>query len=97
MALKPGVRLATAASACEVLVIRAPTTDELLTCAGGEMTRGVVAAADSDTASKIELGKRYVDEASGLEVLCVKPGSGPLEIGDRVLVLREAKPLPASD
>lgn len=97
MLVKPGTRLATTASACEVLVIRAATTGEVLTCAGSEMALGVAGGADGDTSSRIQLGKRYADEQSGLEVLCVKAGAGPLRVGDRELVQREAKPLPASD
>ena len=31
------------------------------------------------------------------EILGTKPGAGSLSIGDEVLVLKEAKPLPASD
>lgn len=97
MSRKPGTRLVTSTSACEVLVIRAPTTDEALTCAGGEMTVGGTAGDDGGGAAAVQLGKRYADEISGLEVLCVKPGAGPLRIADRELVLRAAKPLPASD
>jgi len=44
-----------------------------------------------------QLGKRYVDEPTGLEVLCVKPGSGTLAADGRDLTLKSAKPLPASD
>jgi hypothetical protein len=42
------------------------------------------------------MGKRYVDE-SGAEVLVTKAGAGSLSIGNTPLVLKEAKPLPASD
>ena len=42
------------------------------------------------------LGKRYTDDGA-LEVLCTKAGEGSLSIGDTPLVLKEAKPLPASD
>jgi hypothetical protein len=43
------------------------------------------------------LGKRYADEALGIEVLCTKAGAGTLCIGDTVLARKDAKPLPASD
>ena len=43
------------------------------------------------------LGKRYEDEPSGAELLCVKAGDGSLAIDGRVLPIKGAKPLPASD
>jgi hypothetical protein len=42
------------------------------------------------------MGKRYVDDA-GAEVLVTKAGTGTLSIGTVPLVIKEAKPLPASD
>jgi hypothetical protein len=44
-----------------------------------------------------QMGKRYVNEDESLELLCTKPGAGSIGIGDTLLVLKEAKPLPASD
>ena len=43
------------------------------------------------------MGKRYVDDAETLELLCTKPGECVLALGGEVLRLKEAKPLPASD
>ena len=43
------------------------------------------------------LGKRYVDPADTIEVLCTKPGEGALAFDDRVLDVKSAKPLPSSD
>jgi hypothetical protein len=43
------------------------------------------------------LGKRYVDEATGLEVLCTKPGAGGLAVDGRPLGVKAPKALPASD
>lgn len=45
----------------------------------------------------VELGKRYTDDDNLAEILCVKAGAGPLAIADRVLTLKTARPLPASD
>ncbi|HEY2084895.1 MAG TPA: hypothetical protein VGH54_02475 [Mycobacterium sp.] len=45
----------------------------------------------------VVLGKRYVDEPTGLEVLCTKAGAGPLAADGRQLVIKAAKALPASD
>ena len=44
------------------------------------------------------LGKRYTHPAdSSLEVLVTKPGDGTLGDGSTPLVVKESKPLPASD
>lgn len=44
-----------------------------------------------------QLGKRYVSEALGIELLCTKAGDGSLSIGDEPLELQGARPLPPSD
>jgi hypothetical protein len=44
-----------------------------------------------------KLGKRYYDETSDIEVLCVLEGVGPLTVDGRVLSIRAAAPLPSSD
>jgi hypothetical protein len=43
------------------------------------------------------LGKRYMCEKCGTEVLCNKAGSGSLDCCDSEMKLKEAKPLPSSD
>lgn len=43
------------------------------------------------------LGKRYSDEATGIELLCTKGGPGQLACDGRPLVVKAAKPLPSSD
>ncbi|MDP9820794.1 hypothetical protein J2S59_000603 [Nocardioides massiliensis] len=53
---------------------------------------GVDASAES-----VQLGKRYFDENTGLEVLCSKGGAGPLMVDGRLLQVRGAKALPSSD
>lgn len=52
---------------------------------------------DSAHAEGTLLGKRYVNEAGDLELLCIKPGDGSLAVDDAALVLKEAKALPSSD
>jgi len=44
-----------------------------------------------------QLGKRYLCEDCGSEVLCKKPGSGDFNCCDKNMQLIEAKPLPSSD
>ena len=43
------------------------------------------------------MGKRYVNPEETLELLCTKPGTGSLGVGDTLLEIKESKPLPASD
>ena len=60
-----------------------------------ERVAGLALAAEH--AAGTAMGKRFADDASGLEVLCVKGGAGSLALDGRPLGLREAKKLPASD
>jgi hypothetical protein len=101
MDLKPGTRLRSAADTTEVIVVRAPDGPVDLRCGGHSMVPAD--AAPSSTAVEpgfdegSQLGKRYEDEASGLEVLCTKPGPGSLSVGTEPLHIKGAKPLPSSD
>lgn len=95
--LKVGSRLRAQNSACEVIVIRGSDDGVALLCAGAEMLatgpgESVPQLADGPA---IQLGKRYTD--GGIEVLCTKPGIGPLVYGGHELTVKAAKPLPASD
>lgn len=58
---------------------------------------GSQAALDPGFAGGTQLGKRYVSDEAGLELLCTKPGEGSLSIGSDVLPTKDAKPLPSSD
>jgi hypothetical protein len=55
------------------------------------------ATLDADAAEGTQLGKRYVNEAGDLELLCTKPGKGTLAAAGAALTVKGAKPLPASD
>jgi hypothetical protein len=101
MELKAGVRLRSAVGDTEVIVVRAPNTAVSLT-AGGVPMVGTDEEAPGGTVQAghegaVQLGKRYVDEESAIEVLCTKPGEGALAVDDRLLTLKAAKPLPSSD
>lgn len=99
VAVKPGVRLRSAVSEAQVVVVRARALDVALTCAGRPMVGNdddVVEPQDAGAADVL-LGKRYVDEEAGLEVLCVKSGVGPLAVDGREMQIKAAKPLPSSD
>jgi hypothetical protein len=100
--LKAGTRIKSAVCATELMVIQAPEGDADVRCGGApiigigdEAPAG--AEIDSEAKGGTQIGKRYVDEAGTLELLCTKPGEGSLALGSAPLVLKEAKPLPSSD
>jgi hypothetical protein len=100
--LSVGQRLRSQACTTEVIVVRAADHPVELTCGGHPMAtypaNGAGAANGASSAGGgTQLGKRYVDEPTGLEVLCVKSGGGTLASDGRDLTLKSAKPLPASD
>ena len=103
MQLRVGQTLVSPVDTTSVVVVKAPGDDVAITCggvpmwdpkAGGEAPTGTADPAQQDGT---RLGKRYVDEALGLELLCAKPGSGTLAADGTPLPLKDAKPLPASD
>ena len=102
MEFKVGARLKSAVDETEVIAVKAPTGDVDLTCGGHPL---LPLGTDGDPGLELQpghdggtlLGKRYADEATGLEVLCTKAGKGALFLGGEPLGLKEAKPLPSSD
>jgi len=99
--LKPGIRIQSAVCATEVMVVKAPEGDAAVRCGGAPMqeigAEKSGGAPDPAAADGTQIGKRYVDEADTIELLCTKPGAGSLALGDEPLILKEAKPLPSSD
>jgi hypothetical protein len=98
---KVGQSLASAVDTTAVLVVRAPGADVEITCGGVPMVEGKVGNSDGSVdpahSGGSVLGKRYVDEALGLELICTKPGAGTLAANGSPLSLKTAKALPASD
>ncbi|MCS5664699.1 MAG: hypothetical protein NZ582_02625 [Acidimicrobiales bacterium] len=98
--LKPGSRFASSVCSTQVIVVKGAGEVDLR-CGGVPMVPAGTEAGDSvptDGASDgTLLGKRYVDTDETVEVLCTRPGSGSLSIGDMLLDLKDAKPLPSSD
>ncbi|MGK2909283.1 MAG: hypothetical protein ACSLE1_05740 [Sphingobium sp.] len=96
--MKPGTRLKSAVCDTEVMIIR--LGEGVIECGGTPMaeakpeTPGVLAA---DQASGTLMGKRYVDADGTFELLCVKAGKGSLSVDGAALIVKDAKPLPASD
>jgi hypothetical protein len=103
MLVKPGDRLRSRACTTEVIVVKAPGIDVEISCGGEPMTKDQPAAAATAGATAASpgpgtlLGKRYADQEAGLELLCVKGGSGQVSVNGRTLAPRQARPLPASD
>lgn len=101
MEIKPGSRWKSAVCTAEMVVVRPPKAAGSLACGGVEVVAhdAAVPGGDVDPAfsAGVLIGKRYVDDDSGIEVLGSKAGPGSLSFDGRPLRLKEAKPLPASD
>jgi hypothetical protein len=102
MEYRAGTRLRSATDSTEVVIVRAVAGDLDLRCGGhpmvafdAEIPGGLSVEPGFDGGSLV--GKRYGDEASGLEVLCAKAGPGALSVGVDLLLVKGAKPLPSSD
>ncbi|MGE0801961.1 MAG: hypothetical protein AB7G13_22145 [Lautropia sp.] len=80
--LKPGQRLSLGDA--ELMVIRAPAGSQLDLDVGSQ-------------AGGTLLGKRYVSQEHGLELLCVKSGAGPVLCDGKSLPYAATKSLPSSD
>ena len=96
--MKPGTKLKSTVCDTEVMVIRG--ADVEVACGGAPMSDNAPAEkgeVDAAFAEGTQMGKRYVDEAGTVELLCVKAGKGSLSIGGTALQLKDAKPLPSSD
>lgn len=95
------MRLRSAVCSTEVIVVRPSLGPVDLRCGGAPLVAiDTTPSATSTILSKgpgTQLGKRYSDDATGIELLCTKAGAGTLSIGDTILPLKDAKPLPASD
>ncbi len=99
--LKAGARLRSATDACEVVVVRAPAEPVDLRCGGHPFLPVDAEPGHESIASGFDggtqLGKRYADDEIGLELLCTKAGEGSISVGETILAVKGAKPLPASD
>jgi len=97
--LRPGEQLASTVGSTRVVVVRAPAGERPLVACGGEP---MVPAAGSPGKPSPEpeatlIGKRYVNEAGTVELLCTCSGSGVLTCDGAPMTIKAAKPLPASD
>jgi hypothetical protein len=98
--LKPGVQLASTVCTARVVVVKAPAGQQpVIECGGSPM---VVAAPGAKPAppgpnAATLIGKRYVDAADTVELLCTTSGTGALTCDGAPMSIKAAKPLPASD
>jgi hypothetical protein len=101
-ALKLGSRYLSTVCDTQVMVIRTIADALDLRCgghpmelAGGSLQKGT--APEPDFAGGTLIGKRYIDEADRIELLCTKAGTGSLSLGTQQLLVKQAKALPSSD
>lgn len=107
MKVKPGVRVRSVVCGTEAIVVVAPDDDVALGCGGQLMeviergSSGPGGSAklpiDSGLAGGTLLGKRYVAEGAGVELLITKAGEGTLTMDGQPLTIKNSKPLPSSD
>jgi len=101
MELKPGSRWKSLVCSTEAVVVRSPSQPVTLECGGVQMiahtATGVPAAGAPELMKGTQVGKRYLDTDTALELLCVKSGEGTLSASGRLLPMKDAKRLPASD
>ncbi len=99
--LKTGARLKSTVCDGEVMVVAAPEDDLEITCGGSPMADPAAAEKSgevhADHAVGITIGKRYVNEAGDLELLCVKAGAGGLAVSGDLLLQKDTKKLPKTD
>jgi len=102
MDVKVGSRWKSAVCSTEIIIVRAPVEPVSLACGGHEVVtmtaeRFAGATPDLGQTDGTQLGKRYTDEATGIEVLCTRSGAGSLTVDGRALQIKKPKLLPASD
>lgn len=99
--IKVGARLKSNVCDTEIMVISCADNSVTITCGGAEVLDATANKSsgdiDSTHADGTLLGKRYVNTAGKIELLCVKAGKGSLAVNGEKLSLKDAKPLPSSD
>lgn len=99
---KPGTRIFSAVCDAELIIVKSPGGELDITIGGATP---VLSAAERNGDTTIQdghdggaiVGKRYVDDAGTVELLCTKPGAGAPALAGEILEFKEAKSLPSSD
>jgi hypothetical protein len=97
--MRPGDQLASTACSTRVLVIRADVDSQVVVACGGKPMvpmSGAPSRPDGAVPGTL-IGKRYVDAAGSLELLCTASGGGSLTCDGVPMAVKAPKPLPASD
>ncbi|TDD91805.1 hypothetical protein E1293_01815 [Actinomadura darangshiensis] len=103
MTARTGDQLASTVSGTRVIVVRAPADGAPeIACGGSPMVPasaldGTATSPPSREEAATLIGKRYVNAAGTLELLCTASGAGELSCDGAPMTLKTAKPLPASD
>jgi len=104
MTLKPGSRWQSTVCDTQAVLVRPPKEagGAVPQCGGADMVpfgaaSGVSGAPAAGFDGGSLVGKRYRQEASGIEMLCTKAGTGSLGWGGAALELVATKQLPSSD
>jgi hypothetical protein len=102
-ALRPGEQLASTVCTTRVAVIRVQGRP-LIACGGEPMVPAASARPPAASGSSSGgggavtlIGKRYIDAAETVELLCTSSGAGALSCDGAPMTVKAAKPLPASD
>ena len=93
----PGVRLRSAVCSCEIVVVSAPGNSVDLRCGGHPLVAldtkvGKLQNIQADFDGGSLRGKRYSNEAIGIEVLCTTAGKGSISVGTTVLTIPPHRP-----
>lgn len=93
-----GARLGCADCGASVVVVAWGEPADV-TCDGAPLSPAATLTGPppAPTAGGISLGKRYVDEAHGVELLAVRAGRGTLSSSGAPMPIKVPKPLPTSD
>jgi hypothetical protein len=98
--LKTGSRYGSVTCDTEIVVVKGSGSVDLR-CGGQPMVAADDERGTGEPTAPFDagtlIGKRYVDADDTVELLCTKPGSGSLSIGDQPMDVKGAKPLPSSD
>ncbi|MER5181574.1 hypothetical protein ABT009_24995 [Streptomyces sp. NPDC002896] len=101
--LRAGMRLKSQVCTTQVIVVRAGNKPVVLWCGGvrmlelGASGRGEMTPVPEQMRGSL-LGKRYTHpDDDSVEILVTMGGEGSMSDGEQDLVLKAAKPLPASD
>ena len=100
--IKPGLRLRSAVCSTQIMVIRSAGGEFQLCCGGVEMippgdTPPPETRLDPTQAQGSLIGKRYIDAAGRVELLCTQGGEGSLTLNGAPMGIKPAQPLPSSD